>query len=105
MLLDRTAVLRRSAYPRSRQHGPAESRSLDGKLLYLYFDGFTYSLPLPPGQVLPPMPASGLRSKSDVSAIRGVRLIGERAFAGPTPSIHAFTKFSIQRNIYRVPVP
>jgi eukaryotic-like serine/threonine-protein kinase len=95
-----------------REHGiergpapPVVSWSPDGKLLYLYVDGSTYSISLRPGQVLPPTPKAGLRSKSDLAAVPGVRLVGERVFAGPTPSIYAFTKFSIQRNIYRVPVP
>jgi serine/threonine protein kinase/Tol biopolymer transport system component len=84
---------------------PVVAWSPDGKLLYLYFEGSTYAIPLRPGQVLPPIPTLGLRSKADLAAVPGVRLIGERAFAGPTPSVSAFTKFSIQRNIYRVPVP
>jgi hypothetical protein len=34
------------------------------------------------------------------------RLIPEQdAFAGPNPSVYAFSRFATQRNIYRVPVP
>jgi DNA-binding beta-propeller fold protein YncE len=82
------------------------SWSPDGKFLYLKFDRSTYAITLRPGQVLPPIPASGLRSKEEVAALPGVRLISDdRVFPGPNPSVYAFTKVAAQRNIYRVPVP
>ena len=65
-----------------------------------------YAIPLRPGHVLPSLPASGLRTVQEVTALPGARLIPqEGAFVGPNPSIYAFTKFATQRNIYRVPVP
>ena len=79
--------------------------SADGKLLYLNFEGVVYSIPLQPGQALPPIPASGFKTEQDVAAVRGARLIAEGAFPSPDPSVYAFTKFSIQRNIYKVSVP
>ena len=82
------------------------SWSPDGKFLYLNFQGSIYAIPLRPGQVLPPLPPSGFRTEQDVAALPGARLIPEReAFAGPNPSVYAFTKFATQRNIYRIPVP
>jgi Tol biopolymer transport system component/DNA-binding winged helix-turn-helix (wHTH) protein len=89
-----------------RTGSPAVSWSPDGKFLYLKFQEFIYAIPLRPGQMLPPIPASGFRSKDDVAALPGARLIPERgAFPGPNPSIYAFTKVATHRNIYRVPVP
>jgi hypothetical protein len=80
--------------------------SPDGKFLYLNFQGSIYAIPLEPGQMLPLLPASGLRTEKDVAALPGARLIPERgAFAGPEPSVYAFTRFSVQHNIYRVQVP
>jgi hypothetical protein len=79
--------------------------SWDGTLLYLRFQGSLYAIPLQPGQALPPIRTSGFRTQQDVTALRGARLIAEGAFPGPDPSVYAFTKFSIQRNIYRVSVP
>jgi hypothetical protein len=56
--------------------------------------------------MLPPIPASGFRSKKDVALLPGVRLIPELgAFPGPKPSVYAFTKVVTHRNIYRVRVP
>jgi uncharacterized protein YjiK len=78
----------------------------DGRFLYLISAGSTYAIPLQPGQMLPPIPASGFPSKEAVAALPGARLISEeRVWPGPNPSIYAFTKVATQRNIYRVPVP
>jgi Tol biopolymer transport system component len=78
----------------------------DGKFLYLKFGASTYAMPLPPGQALPPIPASGFQSREAVAAAPGAQLISdERVWPGPNPSIYAFAKVSTQRNIYRVPVP
>jgi hypothetical protein len=92
--------------------GPAPAQctdaawSPDGKFLYLNFQGSIYAIPLRPGQMLPPIPPSGFRSKEDVAALPGAQLIPQQgAFPGPNPSIYAFTKISTHRNIYRVSVP
>jgi Tol biopolymer transport system component len=79
----------------------------DGKFLYLKFAASTYAIPLQPGQVLPPIPASGFQSKDAVAALPEARLISDEnnVFPGPSPSIYAFTKVATQRNICRVPVP
>jgi Tol biopolymer transport system component len=85
---------------------PGVSWSADGKFMYLRFRDSIYAIPLRPGQMLPPIPASGFRSKEDVAAVPGARVILEpAAFPGANPSIYAFTKVATQRNIYRVPVP
>jgi WD40 repeat protein len=85
---------------------PQMSWTPDGRFLYLKFDAALYAIPLQPGQVLPPIPASGFQSKEAVAALPGARLISEESvFPGPNPSIYAFMKVATQRNIYRVPVP
>jgi hypothetical protein len=78
----------------------------DGKFLYLNFQGSVYAIPLRPGQALPPVPASGFRTKQEVAALPGARLIPQpQAITGPNPSIYAYPRFATYRNIYRVPVP
>jgi len=74
---------------------PPVNWSPDGKFLYMNFKGAIYAIPLPVGQALPPIPAVGL-TKEDVIAWPGTRLIGERVFPGPNPSIYAFTRVSVQ---------
>jgi hypothetical protein len=89
-----------------RSRAPRVSWSPDGKFFYLNFREFIYAIPLRPGQMLPPLPAAGFRSKNDVAALPGVRLIPEHeAFPGPNPSIYAFIKLATHRNIYRVSAP
>jgi Tol biopolymer transport system component/predicted Ser/Thr protein kinase len=89
-----------------RVRSPGVSWSPDGRFLYLRFRESVYAIPLAPGQMLPPIPPSGFRSKEDVAALPGARLIPEPgAFPGPNPSIYAFTKVSTHRNIYRVSLP
>jgi hypothetical protein len=47
-----------------------------------------------------------LRGDQDVAALPGARRIApQHVFPGPDPSRWAFTKVSIQRNIYRVTLP
>jgi hypothetical protein len=78
----------------------------DRRFFYLKFAESMYAIPLQAGQMLPPIPASGLQSKEAVAALPGAQLVAEGSVSpGPNPSIHAFTKVTTQRNIYRVPVP
>jgi hypothetical protein len=86
---------------------PRLSWTPDGRFLYLKFAASTYAIPLQPGQMLPPIPASGFQSKDAVAALPGARLISteENVSPGPNPSIYAYTRVATQRNIYRVPVP
>ena len=96
--------------PPNVDNGPMPSQlswTPDGRFLYLKFGASMYAIPLQPGQVLPPVPASGFQSKEAVAALPGARLISEESgvFPGPNPSLYALMKVSTQRNIYRVPVP
>jgi hypothetical protein len=86
---------------------PDMNWSPDGKFLYLKFAGSTYAIPLAAGQRLPKIPPKGFQSKQEVAGLPGARLLSEESsvFAGPDPSIYAFTKVTTQRNIYRVAVP
>jgi len=81
---------------------PMVSWSPDAKYFYVG----VYAVPLPAGQILPRIPSSGLPYSKDANTLAGARIIGRgRLFAGPNPSIYAYTKVNTQRNIYRVPVP
>ena len=92
---------------------PLLSWSRDGRFLYLHPDGsfvaeqtrITYAVPLRPGEILPPMPASGL-SLEKVGAIAGARAIPQqRAFMSTDPLVYAYPRVATHRNMYRVPVP
>jgi hypothetical protein len=83
------------------------SWSPDGKFLYIsIWAQATYAVPLSPGRILPPLPSSGIESVEAAARLPGAKAFPvPGAFAGPNPSIYAFSKTTAQRNIYRVPVP
>ena len=88
--------------------------SQDGKWFYVSFGriggpgagGGTFVLPVAAGKSFPALPPSGLHSQRDAAAVRGAQKIDLWAAApGPSPSIYAFTKTSVHRNLQRIPLP
>ncbi len=69
----------------------------------------TYAVPLSPGEVLPgPIARSEtFPSEAEFAKLPGVRTIPAAAdvVPGPTADIYAFTRETVQRNLYRIPVP
>jgi hypothetical protein len=88
--------------------------SSDGRLVYFsrshagmtaFGRGRTYALAVPRGSVLPKIPAGGFRSEAEI-AQAAVQLIEAADFApGPTPEVYAFSRETVQRNVYRIPMP
>ncbi len=86
--------------------------SRDGRRLLLSFKassegaGRTYVLPLPPGSALPQVPAGGFASEEAIVKLPGVRVIESSDVApGPAPEVFALSRETVQRNLYRVPIP
>ena len=83
----------------------------DGKHLFVQVRcganlGKTYVLPLAPGHLLPESIVHGLPSEQEILKLPGARVIPESDVApGPTADVYAFTRETVQRNLYRVPVP
>ena len=84
-------------------------------LVYLRFrdvgesgGGKTIVIELPPGKDLPDLPASGLNSPNDAKGLNVVAEIdmkGMVIFApGPNPSVYAYIRSSVQRNLFRIPL-
>jgi serine/threonine protein kinase len=67
----------------------------------------TYLVPLPPGEILPKLPATGLQSPRELARLPGVRTINISQYdAAPgMANLYAFSKQSVQRNLYSIPVP
>jgi WD40 repeat protein len=90
---------------------PTEIRwSGDGKHLFVQSKGNNlgkaYVLPLAPGHLVPESIIHGLPSEQEILKLPGARVIPSSDVApGPTADIYAFTRESVQRNLYRVPVP
>jgi len=83
------------------------SWSADGRFVYFgFWENGAFAVPLLPGQILPALGPTGIRSIEDAEALHGAEPFPVAgAFAGPTPAVYAYSKPSAQRNIYRVPVP
>jgi Tol biopolymer transport system component/predicted Ser/Thr protein kinase len=82
----------------------------DGKHVFMHnvnlSKGNTYVFPLAPGRFVPESLIQGLPSEQEISKLPGVRVIEASEVApGPTADIYAFTRETVQRNLYRVPVP
>jgi Tol biopolymer transport system component len=87
----------------------------DGKRVYLsiqfgdassFANGRTYTLPLEAGSMLPRIPDDGFRSEADLAAVPGVQILPYGDFApGPSASIYAFSRETVTRNLYRIPLP
>jgi Tol biopolymer transport system component len=86
--------------------------SPDGKFLFLSADrsgssvaGKTYVIPLPAGQAWPEIPTS-FQAGEDFMRLPGVRMIeGVDSTPGPNAEVYAFTRGTVQRNLYRIPTP
>jgi eukaryotic-like serine/threonine-protein kinase len=95
---------------------PASSTILswsgDGKHLFVQGKGAAanlekaYVLPLSAGQMVPESIVDGLPSEPEILKLPGARVIPLRnVVPGPTAETYAFTRQSVQRNLYRIPVP
>jgi len=64
-----------------------------------------YSFPLQPGRMFPPVPSEGFRSESEMAKFPGVKVINVYDYApGPDEGVYAYTRESVQRNLYRIPL-
>jgi Tol biopolymer transport system component len=85
----------------------------DGRFIYISLKepspnqrGTTVALQLRPGDVLPPLPSSGIRWLEDGSGLPGATLIDNaRIVPGPDPSTYAIVRAAVQRNLFRIPLP
>jgi eukaryotic-like serine/threonine-protein kinase len=65
-----------------------------------------YVFPLAPGQLIPESILHGLPSQQEILKLPGVRVIKlEDVVPGATADIYAYTRESVQRNLYRIPLP
>ena len=87
---------------------PMVSWSRDQRFVYLHLPILsreTIALPLQAGEILPPIPAAGIKNVAEAQRVRPGRVLSqERAFAGADPSTFVYPRVTTHRNIYRVPV-
>jgi hypothetical protein len=86
--------------------------SSDGKFFYVSLDcasatspGKTLAIPVPAGESLPDLPASGIDWAVELVKLPGARVIELGSLStGPDPSTYVFTKTDLQRNLFRIPL-
>ena len=67
--------------------------------------GWTYAVPLAHGRMLPEIPAEGFVSEAQIARLPGARRIESLdVVPGPVPGMYAFTRETLLRNLYRVPI-
>jgi DNA-binding winged helix-turn-helix (wHTH) protein/Tol biopolymer transport system component len=77
--------------------------SLDGRSALL---AGSYLVPVPAGESLPRIPKGGFQSDEEIAALPGARRIeGGGVVLGPSADVYAFYRGTIQRNLYRIPIP
>jgi Tol biopolymer transport system component len=77
----------------------------DGARLYLLSRGRTYVLPLANGSMLPHIPAGGFRTEAEIAALPGVEIIPHGDVGpGPSPDVYVYSRETVSRNIYRIPL-
>jgi Tol biopolymer transport system component len=83
------------------------SWSRDGRRWYLSEDdGRTYVIALREDNGLPDLPARGIRSTDDLAKLPVLQMIEQpRVAPGRDGSTYAFVRTTIQRNLYRIPLP
>jgi Tol biopolymer transport system component len=79
----------------------------DGSHLFLSrpFSARTYVLPLANGSMLPDIPAGGFRTEAEIAALPGVEIIPHGDVGpGPSPNVYVYSRETVSRNIYRIPL-
>jgi hypothetical protein len=90
--------------------------SMDLKFAYVVLDGNCFRVPVAPPKALPAISAGGIESLAALKAIPGATALATpgmgtytvgsfRVVAGPERSTYAFTKYTVHRNLYRIPLP
>ena len=91
---------------------PGHAWAPDGKFLYLFVQkpsstdpGKTRVIPLQPGEMLPRLPPLGMRAPDDPTLFPGSYLIDAYGISpSPDPSVYAYVKATMHRNLFRIPL-
>jgi eukaryotic-like serine/threonine-protein kinase len=65
----------------------------------------TFAIPLRARQIIPSLPPQGIKSEDDIRALKGFKVTEGMAYFLSDTSVYAYTRSSVHRNLYRIPVP
>jgi hypothetical protein len=67
--------------------------------------GRSYVLPVDADTLLPQIPPGGFKTEAEIASVPGVQVIPHADVAlSPVPGVYAFSKITVSRNLYRVPL-
>jgi hypothetical protein len=69
-----------------------------------HHDQTTYALPVRRGTGLPDLPAHVITQPEDLKFVKGAKLLPQIVDSAVNPSLFAFTRTNIRRNLYRIPL-
>jgi Tol biopolymer transport system component len=88
------------------------SWSGDGRWLFMWVTtnmnlsaGETYAIPLPAGRMFPEIPSGGFQSEAEIAKLPGARVIDAFAAPGPASETYAYSRETVQRNLFQIPLP
>jgi len=76
-------------------------------MFFVFWDGKdtnTYFLPTENGRGVPKLPAGGVLSGQELRALGKVKVVPIQAESVMTPDLYSYTRTSIRRNLYRIPI-
>jgi hypothetical protein len=76
--------------------------------VYLYFPSLhegNYPLPVLPGTGLPKLPPAGISRAEDLTNAKAGAPIAQIIDSALSPSVYTYTRQTIRRNLYRIPLP
>ncbi len=79
-----------------------------GTLLYVNFPSLhegTYALLVAHDTGLPKLPPSGIARSEDLTNAKTAAVISQAVDSAVSPSVYAYTRRNIRRNLYRIPLP
>jgi len=55
--------------------------------------------------MLPDIPAGGVQSEQELAKLPGASLLHDFDAPGPTSQVYSFVRMTVERNLFRVPLP
>ena len=81
---------------------------ISGEFLFIdlpHIESATYASPVLPGLGLPKIPPAGFTSPKDFARDKSTSAIPWAVSSALSPSVYAYTRQTIRRNLYRIPLP
>ncbi len=65
----------------------------------------TYFLATDNGRGTPKLPAGGVSSGQELRVLNSVKMVPEDVESAISPDFYSYSRISIRRNLYRIPIP